>query len=255
MRGCDESTMSRNETTRSSGSPKFLLECLNQSRHVWDYWRCAMPHVVEMGTVRGLDVGLPTHFHAEDQITLVLAGRRRFYIGCELIEVSAGHAVRIPAGTPHRSLGEETEVVCVNIYATAAGDGSQEDIASLAKACGCSEAVSALKWRAHEENDTSLDVLPVARDDMELLRRGPVAQVASRIGMTREGFSRKIKKIYGISPQEIGLMARLNIARRLLQEGHHTAAAAAASGFSDQSHLGRCFVRAFGVTPGRYRAG
>ncbi|MGN6411031.1 MAG: helix-turn-helix transcriptional regulator, partial [Nitrobacter sp.] len=82
-----------------------------------------------------------------------------------------------------------------------------------------------------------------------------VAQVASRIGMTREGFSRKIKKTYGIAPQDIGLMARLNNARRLLQQGHQAAAAAAASGFSDQSHLGRCFVRAFGITPGRYRAG
>lgn len=214
-----------------------------------------MSHVVEMGTVRGLGVGLPTHFHAEDQITFVLAGRRRLYIGDALIEVSAGHAVCIPAGTPHRSLDEETEVVCVNIYANAAGDGSQEDIANLVSACGCSEAVSVLQRLVRDENYAGLGILPVARDDMELLRRKPVAQAASRIGMTREGFSRKIKKIHGIAPQEIGLMARLNNARRLLQEGHHTAAAAAASGFSDQSHLGRCFVRAFGVTPGRYRAG
>jgi len=51
------------------------------------------------------------------------------------------------------------------------------------------------------------------------------------------------------------MIARLNNARRLLQAGHDIAAAAADSGFSDQSHLGRHFLRAFGVTPGRYRAG
>lgn len=241
--------------TRSLDPSNFLLERLSQSQHVWDYWRCSMSHVVEMGTVRGLGVGLPTHFHTEDQVTFVLAGRRRFYIGCELIEVSAGHAVRIPAGTPHRSLDEQSEVVCVNVYANAAGDGSQEDIANLVNACGCSEPVSVLQWLVREENYTGLGILPVARDAMKLLRREPVAQAASRMGMTREGFSRKIKKIYGIAPQEIGLMARLNNARRLLQQGHHTAVVAADSGFSDQSHLGRCFVRAFGVTPGRYRAG
>jgi len=75
------------------------------------------------------------------------------------------------------------------------------------------------------------------------------------IGMSREGFSRKVRQTHGISPQEVGMIARLNNARRLLQAGHDIAAAAADSGFSDQSHLGRHFLRAFGVTPGRYRAG
>ncbi|WP_204337547.1 cupin domain-containing protein, partial [Klebsiella pneumoniae] len=65
-----------------------------------------MINVVEMAAVRGLDVGLPTHFHAENQITLVLSGRRRFCVGPRLIEVPAGHAVHIPAGIPHRSLSE-----------------------------------------------------------------------------------------------------------------------------------------------------
>lgn len=250
----DMSALIKSDTMRSSEASKCLLERLNQSRHVWDYWRCSMSHVVEMGTVRGLDVGLPTHFHAEDQITFVLAGRRRFYVGNALIEVSVGHAVCIPAGTPHRSLDEESEVACVNIYANAAG-GSNEDLTSLVRACGWSEPVSVLQWPVQAENDANLNVPALARDDIELLRREPVTQVASRIGMTREGFSRKIKKTYGIAPQEIGLMARLNNARDLLQQGHHTAAVAAASGFSDQSHLGRYFVRAFGVTPGRYRAG
>lgn len=250
-----KSTMTRSDKVRFVELSKSLLERLNQSRHVWDYWRCAISHVVEMGTVRGLDVGLPTHFHAEDQITFVLVGRRRFHIGDALIEVSAGHAVRIPAGMPHRSLNEESEVVGVNIYASAVGDELHEEIAGLVGACGCSEPVSVLQWSAEVKNYTGANILPVARDDMELFRREPVTRAASRTGMTRESFSRKIKKAYGIAPQEIGLIARLNNARRLLQQGHHTAAAAAGSGFSDPSHLGRYFLRAFGVTPGRYRAG
>jgi hypothetical protein len=44
--------------------------------------------VVEMGTLRGSEVGLPTHFHGETQITFVLSGRRRFLIRGELITLA-----------------------------------------------------------------------------------------------------------------------------------------------------------------------
>lgn len=232
--------------------PEILLARLNRSRHVWDYWRNSTTSGVEIGTVRGLNVGLPTHFHAEDQITFVLAGRRRVYIGSKLIETAAGQAVRIPAGTPHRSLHEEAEVVCVNVYADAIDD---DFLVDLARACRCSPPNSALQWPLSMNDHVDFGILPVAQGDIELLRQEPVAQAASRIGMTREGFSRKIKQTHGISPQGLGLIARLNNARRLLQGGHPLAAVATDSGFADQSHLGRCFLRAFGVTPGRYRGG
>lgn len=231
-----------------------LSERLNQSRHIWDYWRPHTPHVVEMGTVRGRDVGLPTHFHAEDQITFVLTGRRRFYIGSELIEVSAGDAVRIPAGTAHRSLSESSEVVCVNLYTNATTRETRDFLTDLvrSRARGADEV---LRSPFNMTDCATLGVSPVTMNDMDLLRWMPVSHAAARIGMTREGFSRKFKKTHGFSPQELGLMARLNNARRLLQQGHSIAAVAADSGFSDQSHLGRYFLRTFGVTPGRYRAG
>lgn len=229
--------------------PFFLRERLSRSRHVWEYWRQAAHGIVEIGTVRGRDVGLPTHFHAEDQITFVLAGRRRFHIGAQQIVVEAGHSVRIAAGTPHRSLGEEAEVVCVNIYADAMSKDAHGVLADLARACGCRMPSLPAPDRP---GPAALSVTPA---DMELLRRAPVRQAAARMGLSREGFSRKIRQAHAISPRDVGLMARLNIARRLLQEGHHPAGVAADAGFCDQSHLGRCFRRAFGVTPGRYRAG
>jgi len=222
---------------------RSLAERLCQSRHIWDYWRSDEPHIIEMGTVRGLQVGLPTHFHAEDQITFVLSGRRRFCVGSNLIEVSAGQAIRIPAGTPHRSLPEIAEVVCINLYAK----NPVEKAASL---------LTALTDQSIEVVDCAAsNVLAVGVNDMDFLRLGSVSQTAARIGMTREAFSRKVRRIHGISPQWLTLIARLNDARHLLQRGHAIAAVAADTGFSDQSHLGRCFLRAFGVTPGRYRAG
>jgi AraC-like DNA-binding protein len=44
------------------------------------------------------------------------------------------------------------------------------------------------------------------------------------------------------------------MARRLLAVGEPPANAAQLSGFADQSHLTRAFVRQFGITPGRYKA-
>jgi AraC-like DNA-binding protein len=48
-------------------------------------------------------------------------------------------------------------------------------------------------------------------------------------------------------------MRRLNKARDLLRAGQTIADVAFEMGFADQSHLGRWFKRAFGITPGLYR--
>jgi AraC-like DNA-binding protein len=71
--------------------------------------------------------------------------------------------------------------------------------------------------------------------------------------MTREGYSRRFRRLYGVAPDTFRLLSQLNLARGLLRQGAPIASVAAEAGFSDQSHLGRCFRRTFGVTPGRYR--
>jgi mannose-6-phosphate isomerase-like protein (cupin superfamily) len=89
--------------------------------------------IVELGTVRGLDVALPIHFHEEDQLTFVLSGRRRFVIGDEVFAVSPGQDMHISAGTPHRSLSEPSEVVCINIYTSSGAYAARDLISSLAR--------------------------------------------------------------------------------------------------------------------------
>jgi transcriptional regulator GlxA family with amidase domain len=100
---------------------------------------------------------------------------------------------------------------------------------------------------------------PVARADRAISLpmdcSKPVSQIAARMGMSREGFSRMFAKRAGMPPHAFWLASRLNHARALLRAGKAIACVAAETGFADQSHLGRCFRRAFGVTPGRYRAG
>jgi AraC-like DNA-binding protein len=82
-----------------------------------------------------------------------------------------------------------------------------------------------------------------------------VSEAARLYGMSREGFSRRFKKLHGMAPQSFQLVEKLNDARRFLRMGKPIAEVAIQTGFADQSHLGRFFRRIFGVTPGRYRAG
>jgi quercetin dioxygenase-like cupin family protein len=85
----------------------------------WSYWRPGLDGVVEVGTFRGRDAGLPTHFHGEDQITFVVSGTRRFLIGGEVITLVPGQGALIPAGIAHRSLAEPCGVACLNVYVPA----------------------------------------------------------------------------------------------------------------------------------------
>ncbi|MEN0075200.1 MAG: cupin domain-containing protein, partial [Paracraurococcus sp.] len=90
----------------------------------WRYWRPAAAAIVELGTLQGREVGLPLHLHAEDQLTFVLAGRRRFVLGGRMVVLLAGQGARIPAGVPHRSLAEPEGVLCLNAYLPAGSDAA-----------------------------------------------------------------------------------------------------------------------------------
>ena len=77
--------------------------------------------------------------------------------------------------------------------------------------------------------------------------------LATAAGTDRFRLTRAFSAAYGLSPHAYLVQRRLNRARRLLACGDAPADVAAATGFADQSHLGRWFRRAFGMTPAAYR--
>lgn len=81
-----------------------------------------------------------------------------------------------------------------------------------------------------------------------------LAELAALSGLSRYQLVRGFARATGFTPHAYRLQRRLVLARRLIAAGTPLAEAALASGFADQSHMTRLFVRAFGYSPGLYAA-
>lgn len=79
-----------------------------------------------------------------------------------------------------------------------------------------------------------------------------LAALAAEAGLSRYQFLRAFTRLTGLPPHAYVLQRRMGRARQLIRAGMSLAEAAAASGFADQSHMTRCFVLSFGLTPGAY---
>ncbi|AYG66791.1 MULTISPECIES: AraC family transcriptional regulator [unclassified Rhizobium] len=81
-----------------------------------------------------------------------------------------------------------------------------------------------------------------------------LAELADLCGLSHFQFLRAFTKATGLTPHAYLLQRRIQEARRLIATGTSLAEAAFASGFADQSHMTRLFVRNFGLSPGAYAA-
>jgi AraC-like DNA-binding protein len=79
-----------------------------------------------------------------------------------------------------------------------------------------------------------------------------LADLAAVSGLSRFQLVRQFARATGLTPHAYLIQRRLDAARALLARGAALADAAAASGFADQSHMTRLFVRTYGITPGAF---
>lgn len=115
---------------------------------------------------------------------------------------------------------------------------------------------SHLHWRTRYSDDPRLPL--VAQKAREYLHANAhldigLDQLAMVTGVDRFRLTRAFKAAYGLAPHAYLVQLRLSKARRLLASGAQPAAVAMELGFADQSHMGRWFVRAYGLTPAMYR--
>ena len=113
-----------------------------------------------------------------------------------------------------------------------------------------------LHWRARYRDDPRLPrVAQVAREYLHAHLQHDLSldEVAAVCGVDRFRLTRAFKAAYGLPPHAYLVQLRVAKARQLLSRGETPANVAMTLGFADQSHLGRWFVRAYGLTPAAYR--
>ena len=81
-----------------------------------------------------------------------------------------------------------------------------------------------------------------------------LADLARTSGLSRFQVLRGFARATGFTPHAYLMQRRIDLARRLIANGSPLADSAATSGFADQSHMTRLFVRKYGVSPGAYAA-
>ncbi|WP_244513470.1 AraC family transcriptional regulator [Devosia insulae] len=102
-----------------------------------------------------------------------------------------------------------------------------------------------------------LDLVALARV-AELLNHAGLQPIRSDeleavSGLDRFTLARQFRARFGTSPHRYLTMRRVTQGRRLLAAGQSIANVAAETGFADQSHFHRHFLKAFGMTPGRWQ--
>ncbi|MBY4677444.1 AraC family transcriptional regulator [Marinobacterium arenosum] len=113
-----------------------------------------------------------------------------------------------------------------------------------------------LSWRRKQAHELLLPRL--AREGRDYLHAHlfqdiGLEDMAAALGSDRFRVTRAFKAAFGVAPHSYLIQLRLVQARQLLALGRRPADVASALCFSDQSHLGRWFRRAYNLTPAAYR--
>jgi AraC-like DNA-binding protein len=105
-----------------------------------------------------------------------------------------------------------------------------------------------------DEGDAVPSAIHLARCriDDDPLTPVTLADLAVLSGLSQFQLVRGFAKATGLTPHAYLVQQRISIARRLIASGRALAEVAASTGFADQSHMTRIFVRKYGVSPGAY---
>ncbi|SDH99446.1 AraC family transcriptional regulator [Paraburkholderia phenazinium] len=112
-----------------------------------------------------------------------------------------------------------------------------------------------LDWRLHHQRDPRLpEVAQRARECLHAHLHDDIGldELAMACGVDRFRLTRAFKASFGLAPHAYLIQLRLAKARQWLARGVAPAEVAHALCFADQSHLGRWFRRAYGLTPAHY---
>lgn len=167
------------------------------------------------------------HYHAGDEFVRLLAGRARLRTveGCR--DISAGETVVVPAGVVHRFEPVDAEGWSFSSeFVRRAGERADAGLAG--------RAIALLRDRQSLHSDAE--------------------GIARACGVSAGHLARTFRRVTGTGLHNFHVLLVLQKAKILLRGGAPLADAALDSGFYDQAHLTREFVRTYGFTPKAFRS-
>lgn len=184
---------------------------------------------------------------------------RMAYIEPRLIrDALAGRATSLPF--VRAAVSTDRRLVAALGTALAGLDRPLEPLEATQALIAIADALLALdaSARAGASRGRSVDAGAVERArswlDAHFDRQVGSEELEAATGLDRFALARQFRLGLGTSPYRYLTMRRLDRAKAAIRAGQSLADAALVSGFADQSHLTRQFGRAFGLTPGRWRA-
>lgn len=164
-----------------------------------------------------------------DEIVRLTAGRARLRTATGCRDFEAGETVRLPAGTVHRFEPVDAEGWAFTSNFVLRNDRPEPTDHLVARAIALLAAREGL------------------RSDAEALARN--------CGVSAGHLARTFQRATGTGLHNFHVLMVIQKAKALLRAGAALAEAAIDTGFYDQAHLTREFVRTYGFTPKAYQSG
>lgn len=113
--------MKKESMSGSSGARAFKLDELDLEEVRPGFSRTGIRSDDALTTINWFEPGYTSigqHSHPFDQLSYVLSGAMRFFVGDEIIDLTAPSVLHIPGGVPHGAepLGDE-RVLNIDVYA------------------------------------------------------------------------------------------------------------------------------------------
>ena len=259
-------------------------------REAFTIRRCAFPDVRAV-TARSAR-SFARHSHEDYGIGLMVVGAHRSWSGRGMVEAGAGDLISVNPGEVHDGapIGgmrawtmlyfEPCAVRAIANALTEGAEGAFEFQWPVIADRGRRRAFEAA-WRAFRAGDAAAAeeralilfagllrsapeqatapggpglVRAKARIDDTPAAPSSLAELAAEAGLSRWQTIRAFSRLTGLTPHAYRVQRRIDAARALIAGGAGLADAAVASGFADQSHFTRAFVRRYGLSPGRWAA-
>lgn len=174
------------------------------------------------------------HYHAGHEVVHILAGRASLRLHGECRTFEAGESIIVPAGAVHRF-----EPIDADGWSFTSQFVMPDAESRKATAC------------CDEDNGLIPRIKTLLAERQSL--RTDIARIADSCAMSKGYLSRRFRREAGTSLHDFHVLLAVHHAKALLKRGLSIVDAALDSGFYDQAHLTREFVRTYGFTPGNFR--